>query len=426
MNSQRKKTIAVFFGGRSVEHDVSVLTALQFIEAMNPITYDALPVYVDPLGQFWSGAPLLNRANYPIDAAALELTPLSLDIAAAQGGQPAFTSQRKKLFGMETITHPFDLAVPAIHGSNGEDGSLQGLFDFAAIPYAGCRPLAAASTMDKGFAKRVARAAGIAVLDDVIIARPPRGVFITDEALMQAISPLRDSSDVDDPFPLVVKPCNLGSSVGVTKAETADDLMAGLLTVFRMDHAALIEPCVDHLTEYNVAVRRDRDGAYVTSAIEEPKRQADMLDFDTKYKSGSKGGLKAGVKSGQSEGPGEGQGEGQSEGMASLGRTINPDHLSESQQAQLRGQAIKAAEVFDIAGSVRIDFLSNRETGQIWLNELNTIPGSFAFFLWEAADQPLSFLDLTTALIEEGFRLSKDRGGSTQASLGKASLFGKG
>lgn len=405
-----KKTVAVFFGGRSVEHDVSVLTALQFIEALNPLKYDPFPVYVDPMGQFWGGSPLLDRSNYPINLDKISLTRLHLDIAASQDGKPAFTSHRQKSFGRVEVTHHyFDVAVPAIHGTNGEDGSLQGLFDFTAIPYAGCRTLAAATTMDKAFTKSVLRAQGINCLPELVLKRPAGGLFITDEALATAL----EDPALTGGFPFIVKPCHLGSSVGVSKADNTDDLMAGILSVFRMDHSVMIEPFVTPLTEYNVAVRRLPSGEIVTSAIEEPKRESDLLDFQNKYMRGSKSGKKLGPKVGGTA----------SEGMASLGRTLNPDTLSVGQEEQIRRDAALAFDILDLAGSVRIDFLCNQDTGEIWLNEINTVPGSFAYFLWEAADPAVSFLDLTAALVEEGLTLTRERKGDTGAAQGKASIF---
>ncbi|WND03606.1 hypothetical protein QGN29_04365 [Temperatibacter marinus] len=410
MTATNKKNIAVFFGGRSVEHDVSVLTALQFIEALSPLKYSPLPVYVDPLGQFWGGEALLDRSNYPIDAEKMALSQLHLDISASQGGNPLLYTERKKLFGSERIEYPFDLAVPAIHGSNGEDGTLQGLFDFAAIPYAGCRPLAASSTMDKGFTKHILRTVSVPCLPDLILKRPKKGTYLEDDHLAALLKEALGST----PYPLIVKPCNLGSSVGVAKAEDPDDCMAAILSAFRMDHAVIIEPFVQNLTEYNIAVRRLADGSLETSAIEEPKRGSDLLDFQEKYMQGSKSGKKLGHKTGGSA----------SEGMVSLGRTLNPDHLSKVQINQLQENAKTAFDRLDLAGSVRIDFLSNRETGEIWLNEINTIPGSFAYFLWEAASPSFSFLELTDAIIQEGFQLTKERSASTSSALGNASIFG--
>lgn len=405
-----KKVIAVVFGGRSVEHDVSILTGLQFLEALDPGKYEGLPVYVDPLGQWWTGEALSKRSRYPIgEAGNKDLIQLTLDLATPATGRPQFLTFQKGLMGEKRQAIPFDLIVPAIHGTNGEDGTLQGLLDFAGIPYAGCRPLGAAATMNKVFAKQAARAAGIKVLPELLLNRPARGTFLDAEALQQQLSDAFGAS----PYPLIVKPCNLGSSVGVDKADDIDSLVAALMAAFRLDNEVIIEPFVANLVEYNVACRRDERGAAQTSAIERPLREAEVLDFKNKYLAG---GAPGGAK--MDSGP--------SEGMASLNRELNPTELNAEQINFIRSSASQLFDTLQLAGSVRIDFLADSETGELWLNEANTIPGSFAYFLWEAAEAPVSFLALTSAIIEEGLALSADRLGDTTTDAGGATIFARG
>lgn len=402
----QKTIIAVLFGGRSVEHDVSILTGLQFIEALDPSRFEGLPVYIDPKGQWWTGGALLKRSSYPLRDSA-ELVPLALDLASQTAlGQPSFTAQKKNLLGKKTERIPFDCAVIALHGSNGEDGTLQGVLDFANIPFTGCGVLAASRTMDKLSAKRTARANGVPVLPEAVICRPPSGTFLDEQDLKTVLTEQLGQ----DPYPVIVKPRYLGSSVGVSRADDFDSLMAALLAVFRLDGAALIEPCVTPLVEYNIAVRRTEDGAVLTSAIEKPLgAEADVLDFAKKYRAGGKGGAKQGGHS--------------SEGMASLNRELSPASLTQQQETAIRSYAAVLSDRLDLAGSCRIDFLSSAKTGEVWFNEVNTIPGSFAFFLWEAADPAISFLDLTTALIEEAQARHALRQTATDAGSGKAVLF---
>ena len=402
-----KKTIAVVFGGRSVEHDVSILTGLQFLEALDPGKYDGIPVYVDPLGQWWTGTALTKRSHYPLKGEAhKDLQQIHLDLAAIAAGQPQFTAFQKGLMGEKRIQIPFDLIVPAIHGSNGEDGTLQGLLDFAGVPYAGCRPLGAAGTMDKVFAKKVARAEGLKVLPELVVNRPAKGTFLDPEKLKQELTAALGT----ETYPLIVKPCNLGSSVGVGKADDMDSLVASLMTAFRLDSEAIVEPFVPNLVEYNIACMNGPDGTVATSAIERPSMDADVLDFKNKYLAGGNpGGPKL------DSGP--------SEGMVSLNRTLNPDELTSEQESFIRDTASGIFKALKLAGSVRIDFLCDGETGEIWLNEVNTIPGSFAYFLWEAAETPVSFLSLTSHMIEEGFALSASRLGATDAHAGDSKIF---
>ncbi|MBV1900364.1 MAG: hypothetical protein KUG56_01700 [Kordiimonadaceae bacterium] len=405
-----KKVIAVVFGGRSVEHDVSVLTGLQFLEALDPGKYTGLPVYVDPLGQWWTGDTLTKRGRYPIENdSAKDLTALTLDLATPASGQPQFISFQKSLMGEKRHIIPFDLMVPAIHGTNGEDGSLQGLLDFAGIPYAGCRPLGAAATMNKLFSKKIAREKGINSLPELLLNRPEKGSFLDPETVQGQV---RDAFG-SETYPLIVKPCNLGSSVGVSKAHDIDSLIAALMAAFRLDNDVIIEPFVPNLVEYNIAVRRTAEGTVQTSAIERPLREAELLDFKNKYLAGGNpGGPKLDA--------------GPSEGMASLNRELNPSELTSEQETFIRESASQLFDTLSLAGSVRIDFLSDEKTGEIWLNEANTIPGSFAYFLWEAAANPVSFLALTSAIIEEGFTLSARRQGATSADAGGATIFSRG
>lgn len=404
-----KKVIAVVFGGRSVEHDVSILTGLQFLEALDPTLYDGLPLYVDPLGQWWTGDALKSRKNYPVSAEAGGLAQVTLDLAAPAASRPRLGFQKKGLLGGKTHFIEFDLMVPAIHGSNGEDGTLQGLLEFAGIPYAGCRTLGAAATMNKQFAKAVARTEGLSVLPEFTISKPEKGQFIDpDKVAIDLKAALGET-----PFPVIAKPSNLGSSVGVSKADDMDSLVAALMAIFRLDGSAIVEPFVQNLVEYNVAVRRNPARQVETSAIERPLSKTEVLDFKNKYLAGgAPGGPKLDT--------------GPSQGMASLNRVLNPENLTSAQDTQIRDTSTRLFDALSLAGSVRIDFLCNSETGQIWFNEANTIPGSFAYFLWEAAPNPVSFLSLTGDMIEEGFRLSAERLGATDAASGGATIFSQG
>jgi len=402
-----KKVIAVIFGGRSVEHDVSILTGLQFIEALDPTKYTGLPVYVDPLGQWWTGEALKKRNHYPITKDKQKaLTEIKLQLATNAYGQPTFLTTQKGLMGEKTKELHFDLMVPAIHGSNGEDGSLQGLLEFANIPYSGCRSLGSAATMNKVFAKAQARIDNINVLPELMLERPTKGAFLDPDNIQKQLEAAFETVS----FPYIIKPNNLGSSVGVSKANDIDSLIGGLMNAFKMDSHVIIEPFVDNLEEFNIAVRRKLDGTISTSAIERPLRNADLLDFKNKYLGGSTPGAPK-AKTGDSE------------GMASLNRELDPDDLGETRDAFIRESAAKTFDSLGLAGSVRIDFLSNAKTGDIWLNEVNTIPGSFAYFLWEAAADKTSFLKLADDMIEEGFALSKNRLGTTDTAGGGATIF---
>lgn len=401
-----KKIVAVIFGGRSVEHDVSVLTGLQFLEALNPTLYIGLPIYVDPLGGWWTGSALTRRSHYPItDDHYKALTAVQLDLATTASGRPRLIARKKGFFGDKALNISFDIMVPAIHGSNGEDGTLQGLLEFAGVAYTGCRLMGSALTMDKIAAKSWARQHSLPVLPELMLSRPKSGQYLDEDGLKEDIK----TALAGFAYPYCVKPCNLGSSVGVSKADDFDGLMAALIQVFRMDSEAMIEPFVPNLMEYNIAVRRDDQSKVQTSAIECPTSEGDLLDFKNKYLSGDKGGPKLDTAP--------------SEGMASLNRTLNPQELSKDQEKIIRNTASILFDGMKLAGSVRIDFLCDSKSGEIWFNEVNTIPGSFAYFLWEGAEPPVGFLELTGNMIEEGFALSANRLGNTSAGAGGSVIF---
>jgi D-alanine-D-alanine ligase len=195
-------------------------------------------------------------------------------------------------------------------------------------------------------------------------------------------------------FPLIVKPSHLGSSIGVARATTTEELRGALSVIFRLDTHAIVEPFVENLVEYNLAVRNGKNGV-ITSAIERPKSERELLDFKAKYLSGS-GSKKNGGKQ-----PGA-----ISQGMLSLTRELNPA-VSDDLATTLRTWGTKCFEVVDGTGAPRIDFLCNSKTGELWLNEVNPCPGSFGYFLWEAATEPLLFSELLSALIDEAFTTQK-------------------
>jgi D-alanine-D-alanine ligase len=219
----------------------------------------------------------------------------------------------------------------------------------------------------------------IPLLRHVVVARPETG--------------LPPASALEGPlaeigFPCCVKPVHLGSSIGVGKADDVEEVRALLATIFRLDTEALIEPFVPNLVEYNVSVARF-GGAPRCSAIERPKRVEELLDFRQKYLSGG-GENKTGGKNLTQP----------SEGMLSLTRDIDPV-LPGQQAPDIRRWALAAFEAVSGTGAPRIDFLCNEATGEIWLNEINPCPGSFGFYLWEAAPEPVGFTALLSLLIDE-------------------------
>jgi len=383
MASKNETRVAVFLGGRSPEHDVSVITGLQALKAIDQERFVAFPVYVNPRGAWFVGEALAERRNYlPDPRTQAELTEVTLSLG--EPGRGVLVPKRTGLFARRTATE-FDVALLAFHGLGGEDGQMQGLFETANVPYTGMRTLASALLMDKAATKRLLRGLDIPLLPDAVVARGRAGLPSAD-----ALSALLGNMG----FPCIVKPAHLGSSIGVGKAGDVEEVRALLPAIFRLDRQAVIEPFVPNLAEYNVAVARV-GGVVRTSAIEKPKRAEELLDFRQKYLSGAdgKGGTKGDAAS--------------SQGMLSLTREINPA-LPAGLEEKLRRWAIGAFEAVDGTGAPRVDFYCNEKTGETWLNEVNPCPGSFGYFLWEAAEPPIGFTALLSMLIDEA--MARHRG----------------
>lgn len=373
-----KTKVAVILGGRSPEHDVSIVSGLQALKALDGGRFEGFPVYVTTEGEWLIGPELAERSSYLPDAATKAKLQQVSGPYRLPGGSPMLRGMSSGLLGRSRDI-PFDVALPVLHGGGGENGAIQGLFEMADVPFTGMRPLASAVLMDKITTKRVLAGAGIPMLPFVELRR--RG---HERVLPRAV--LQDAVDRVG-LPCIVKPVHLGSSIGVARITSVEELEAVLPAIFKLDPAAMLEPFVANLVEYNVSVAAF-DGAVRTSAIERPKRVEELLDFRQKYLSG---GGKGGTKT---------PGATSSQGMLSLTRDINPD-LPAGIEAQIRESARLAFDLVGGTGAPRIDFLGNAETGEVWLNEVNPCPGSLAFYLWEAAAEPLLFTELLTALIDE-------------------------
>ena len=378
----------MFFGGRSPEHDVSVISGLQALNALDPSLYDAFPVYIAPNGAWYVGDALRDRRNYLLNTQRLRwVKEVTLDMNGTRGG--ILLPKKKSLFGgCKPIS--FEVALLAFHGLYGEDGNIQGMFEVANVPYTGMRTKASAILMDKVATKHFLKALNIPVLPFSTLKRPQEGYLIAEEELKTLLEPIG--------FPCIIKPSHLGSSIGVAKIDNVEEAKACLPAIFEYDDVAIAEPFVNNLVEYNVAVAKTED-RIVTSAIEKPKTTDELLDFKQKYMSGSND--KTGNKLGGNKMSGNKMGAPVSEGLLSLTRDINPD-ISADMDSKIRDWAVRMFEALDGTGAPRIDCIGNSTTGELWMNEVNPCPGSFGYFLWEASKENLVlFTDLLTALITE-------------------------
>lgn len=361
----------VFFGGPSVEHEVSVITAMQVLQALSADKYQPIPVYVAKDGTFYTGEGLSTLEHYrDIPAMLSKATPVLL---TRQGKDAVLVPAKPRRFGKNPVW-VLDVALPIFHGTGGEDGVMQAHFERLGLPYTGPDVTSSAIGMDKWASKALFQLNNLPCLKGICL-RKSDYYRDPEQALLQLERELG--------YPTVIKPTNLGSSVGIHKCRERASLQEGLEDAFLYGMSVLAEPCVAHLREINCAVLGDQESARA-SVCEEPLNATDILTYADKYQSGGKS------KSGGSK------------GMQSLSRQI-PAPIPPELTQRIQQLAVDAFRAINASGCSRVDFLMDNETRQVWINEINTIPGSLAFYLWEASG--LSF----PALLEEMISLALKR-----------------
>jgi D-alanine-D-alanine ligase len=383
-----KLRIGVFFGSRSVEHEVSVITAQQAMAAMPADRYVPVPVYIAKTGIWYTGDQLLQRERYKdIDRLIAASTRVTMRPDPTGGGELTEVDARRGLLGGSARTAArFDVAMPLVHGSNGEDGTLQGLFELAALPFCGCDVVSAAVSMDKRVSRSALRGAGIPVLDDVMVSRSrwidrPNAVC----------ADLAQSPG----FPMYVKPRRLGSSIGVARVENDEQLRDALEVAFGYDTSILAEAAQDDSIEVNCSVLGWGDD--VEASVCEQPVSSGTLSYADKYLSGAKtkGGSKAPAA-----------------GMKSSQRII-PAPISDALTTRIQETAKDAFRAIGAAGVTRVDFLVSPEHDSFVVNELNTLPGSLSFYLWEASG--LRFDALLTKLIDMAMARHREQQATTSS-----------
>ena len=352
-----KIRVGVFFGGKSVEHEVSVISGLQAYNAFNKEKYDLVPVYITKENELYTGELIADIANYRNIPELLKKS-TRVFLMGEKNGVKLIQYPEKK-FGSSEVAQ-IDVAFPVVHGANVEDGSLQGFLRHYNIPFAGCDVMASAVTMDKYVMKTVLKDSGIPVLDCVTLYGKEfeSGEQATYDKVEQKI-----------PYPVIVKPVNLGSSVGIKLAKDREELREALEYAFTFGPKVLVEHAIMNLREINCAVLGDYEEAHA-SECEEPISSDEILSYEDKYVAGGKGG---------------------SEGMRTARREL-PANLTPRKREEIRELAVKTFRTLGASGVSRIDFMIDRDTDQVYVNEINPIPGSLAFYLWEALGKPYAEL----------------------------------
>ena len=375
------KKVGVVFGGVTCEHDVSIVTGLQLIENINRKKYEVIPIYIHSDGEWYIGDELLDINIYKNFDEKKSLLKKGVIVP----NKPGIMVFGIGLFGKDTLIN-LDVVIPAIHGMNGEDGTLQGLLELANIPYTSSGVLGASVGMDKILMKNVFESRGLPVLPYTYLLR---GEW---EADKDAII-YRVESKLS--YPMFVKPSNLGSSIGISKVKNREDLINAIDVATSYDERVIVERGVENLKEVNCSALGRADEVKV-SVCEEPVNWAEFLTFDDKYLRGG--------KSAKGEGGAKSAG---SKGMSSMTRKV-PADISAEQTNKIQEYTVSAFKALNSKGVVRIDYIIDNDEGKIYINEINTVPGSFAFYLWNHKGE-LSYTELIDEIIEIAEKEHKEK-----------------
>ena len=372
--------VAVLFGGRSVEHEVSILSAQQAMAALDESKYQVIPVYISKDGRWYGGDVLRQVENFrDLDQLLRTATPVSF----SQDYGDALLYEKKEGGGLfhKNAAPPvhIDVVLPVTHGTTVEDGMLQGFLDTCGLPYACPGVLGSAVGMDKIMMKAVLREAGLPVLDYYALTAVD---WMEDpEAVLAAV-------EAKIAYPMIVKPANLGSSIGISRVDDHEALRDKIEFALSFSRRVLVERAVDPLREINCAVLGE-PGDLETSVCEEPLNGKEILSFDDKYLSGGKGG----------------------KGMSGAKRQI-PAAIPAELEQEIRSYAARAFCAMDCRGVCRVDFIYDVAQEKIYVNELNTIPGSLSFYLFEPAG--ISFPALLDRLLRVAVKAKRDEDGLTR------------
>lgn len=370
-----KTNIGVFFGGRSTEHEISVISASQAMHAIDREKYDVTPVYITKQGHWYTGNALFDVANFR-NIPELLKNLQEVHLRPIYGDYNLY-KKSKPMFGSDIVTK-LDVVIPVLHGSNGEDGIFEGVLESIGIPYAGCNTLSSANGMDKITMKMILHANDIPVVDYV---------WFTDKQWFSQKDRLVEKVENKLGYPVIVKPANLGSSVGIGRADNRKQLIERIEDAERYSTRLIVEKMIVNLQEINCSVLGDCDD-YRMSVLEEPIKSGEILSYEDKYMGGTKG----------------------SKGMQVSKKRI-PADLPDEETKRIQFLAGETFRVLSSHGVSRVDVIIDRDTRDVYVNEINTIPGSLSFYLWEATG--LSFDKLMDNLVSLAIKRKREQGHKT-------------
>lgn len=370
-----KIQLGVIFGSRSCEREVAIISAVQLMNHVDSEKYDVIPVYISEQGVWYTGSALRSIETYKsFQPDGKDVEQVSLDITAGSGALIA-TRAGKGLFGHPTqvVVARLEVCVVVMHGLNGEDGTLQGMLELANLPYTSTGVAGSAIGMDKIMMKQFFRGADLPVLP---------GTWYTRSRWEKEREAVLDDVEAKLGYPVFVKPANLGSSIGVSRADDREKLIDSLELAFDYDRRVLVEKGLDKPLELNCSVL-GYDDEVEASPIEMPITSGEFLDFIEKYLAS-----------------------GGSKGMASLHRLL-PAPIEDSLRERIQSLSCDIFRMLDCKGVVRIDYMFDRASENLYITEINTIPGSLAFYLWENAG--VKYAQLIDRMVQCAMRAHEDK-----------------
>ena len=370
-----KMNVAVFMGGKSCEHEISCISASQVIKALDENKYEIIPIYIAKNNDMYTGQALMDISNFADDIVSkLEKVSIYKD------GSKVYVKPIKGLF-KKPIN--IDVAFEVVHGTNVEDGTLAGYLEMLDIPYTGSDVLGSAVGQDKAIMKEIFEHEKIKIVDWFYI--------LAHDYDLEEVK--KKASKIG--YPLIIKPANLGSSVGIEVVHNEDELEEKIKECAKYDFKLVIERMVTKLKEVNISVMGSIFEQKL-SAIEEVYKEGEFLDFTNKYEKGAKG----------TKGSKTIKGTKGSKGMASTSRKV-PADITSAQKKKVETMAIKAFKALNAKGAVRIDFIIDEETKEVYVNEINSIPGSLAFYLW--SEVGIDFTNECDELIQNALRMYREK-----------------
>lgn len=346
--------VGLLFGSKSVEHEISIITAHQVLSFVDKNKYNIIPIYITKDGKWLTGKILENLENFK-NLERLEKKAKQISSISAKDGKLILHSNIKKI----TI----DVCLLTFHGSNGEDGSIQGMLEFLNVPYTGCGMYSSMYTMDKVITKLILKEKNIPVVD-----------FLYTNKKNYTNDFLNHCKEVLE-YPMIVKPARLGSSIGVKKVNDKGELEKAIEVAFSFDEKVIVEKWIDS-RELNCAVMGYKN--IVVSEIEEIKKQKDFFDYNEKY-----------VQKGKK-----------------FSNHIIPAPIDENLKNTIKSIARDTFNALECHGNIRIDFLLSKDN-KIYVNEVNSIPGALSYYLWQMSG--FTFSQVIDNMISIAFEAFKDK-----------------